>query len=280
MEASTLTPTLVGDVAIITGGGSGIGLGIAECLGRAGARVVLVDRDGALAERSARELCAAGIESIGIGGDVCDASDVERAMNATREAFGPPRILVNNAGLAEVKLLVDTSEELWDAVIDVSLKGTFLWTRAFARRAIEETVSGAVVNLASLNYVAPTDGMSHYCAAKAGVVMFTQVVAGELARHGIRVNAIAPGTTRTRTTEETGRLEGLMGREFLARTPLGRLGVPEDLGKAAVFLCSDQADWITGETLLVDGGAHLKGLHSYWDVMQEEMAQATLPGHQ
>ena len=124
-----------------------------------------------------------------------------------------------------------------------------------------------IVNVSSLNYTTATDGLAHYSAAKAGVSQFTEVVAAEVGRYGIRVNAVAPGSTRTPLTEENGLLEGKIGEEFLDRTPLGRTGEPEDVAKVVAFLLPDYGRWITGETICVDGGQYIRGLHSYWDVL-------------
>jgi 3-oxoacyl-[acyl-carrier protein] reductase len=165
-------------------------------------------------------------------------------------------------------LLVDTPEDEWDQVFDVCAKGTFLNTREAARRLIAENLPGQVVNISSINYEFATDGICHYCAAKAAVSQFTKVAAAELAPSNIRVNAIAPGLTRT-PMSEGGFLDGRMGEEFVAHTPLGRYGEPDDIAQAVVFLCSEQSGWITGVTLFVDGGNHIRGLHNYWAVMNE-----------
>jgi 3-oxoacyl-[acyl-carrier protein] reductase len=182
-------------------------------------------------------------------------------------------MVVNNAGGGiEVRPLKDTSEELWDAVIDLNLKGTFLCLREFARRLLDAELPGAAVNLSSLNYVAATDGLGPYCAAKAGVSQLTKVCAAEWSRFGIRTNAVAPGSVETPKVKEVGLLEGRMGEEFMVRTPLGRFGRPEDIARTVAFLLSDEASWITGVTIGVDGGQAVRGLPSYWDVLNEATA--------
>jgi NAD(P)-dependent dehydrogenase (short-subunit alcohol dehydrogenase family) len=262
---------LVGSSAIVTGGAQGIGLAVAQRLLDDGASVLLFDLNPDGAEEARASLAAgAGDERVALyAGSVDSSADVDAAFDAATERFGVPQLLVNNAGWANMTLIVDTPEDEWDRVFSVCAKGTFLGTRAFARRAIEAGLGGAIVNTSSLNYEAATDGIAHYCAAKAAVSQFTKVAAAELAPHGIRVNAVAPGLTRT-PMSEGGFLAGRMGEEFLARTPLGRFGEPEDIARAASFLLSEEAGWVTGVTLNVDGGAHIRGLHNYWATMQAE----------
>jgi NAD(P)-dependent dehydrogenase (short-subunit alcohol dehydrogenase family) len=261
---------LGGRVGLVTGGASGIGYAIADRLVQLGASVLVLDLDGAGAETAALELRERhGGKAVGRQGDVTSASDVAAALDGAEQELGSVDLLVNNAGFATFSPIVDMPEEDWDSVMGVLAKGTFLCTKEFARRVIERGGPAAVVNISSLNYTAATDGLAHYCAGKAAVSQFTKVAAAELGRYGIRVNAIAPGLVRTALTEgplTTGR----MGEEFLKRTPLGRVGEPEDIAKVAALLCSSETAWITGETISVDGGTHIRGLHSYWDTLQED----------
>ncbi len=255
---------LVGDSAIVTGGAQGIGLGIARQLIERGASVLLFD----LNEDAVKE-AAAGLPSgkaAGFAGSVTSADDWAAAFEAASESFGPVSILANNAGWASMALVVDLDEGDWEQCFDVCAKGTFLGTKEFARRAGDS--GGAVVNTSSLNAEAATDGLAHYCAAKAAVSQFTKVAAAELAPSGIRVNAVAPGITRT-PMSEGGFLAGRMGEEFIAHTPMGRFGEPDDIARAVAFLASDDAGWVTGVTLPVDGGGHIRGLQNYWATMQE-----------
>lgn len=262
--------SLNGRVGLVTGGASGIGYAIADRLCGLGASVVVLDLDAGKAEAAARELRDhGGGKAIGCQGNVTSASDVGAALDLAEQELGPVDLLVNNAGWATFSPIVEMPEEDWDGVMGVLAKGTFLCTRDFAQRAIARGEPAAIVNISSLNYTAATDGLAHYCAGKAAVSQFTKVAAAELGRYGIRVNAIALGLVRTPLTDgplTTGR----MGEEFLKRTPLGRVGEPEDIARVAALLCSEETGWITGETISVDGGTHIRGLHSYWDTLQED----------
>ena len=261
---------LVGDIALVTGAGQGIGRAIASKLLEHGANVVIFDVNPEGAEKAQTELSqmAPPRSVLAVVGSVTSAQDVAAAFDrAERELGRPVQMLVNNAGVAVLSLVADMPEEDWDHVIDVNLKGTFLCSREFSRRLIAAGEGGAVVNISSLNWHAATDGLGHYCAAKAGIAQFTKVCAAEWGRYGIRANAIAPGSIRTPLTVDSGLLGGEMGREFLSRTPLGRIGETEDIAHVAAFLMSDESYWVTGVTLSVDGGQHIRGLHSYWDVL-------------
>lgn len=262
--------TLVGDIAMVTGAGQGIGRAIASNLLEQGAHVVVFELNPEGAEKAHAELSqmAPSRSVVAVVGSVSSPQDVQVAFDrAEQELGGPVQMLVNNAGVAVLSPVAETSEEDWDRVLGVNLKGTFLCSREFSRRLIHTGVGGGVVNISSINWQAATDGLGHYCAAKAGVAQFTKVCAAEWGRYGIRANAIAPGSIRTPLTEGSGLLGGEMGREFLSRTPLGRIGETEDIAHVAAFLLSHEAYWINGVTLPVDGGQHIRGLHSYWDLL-------------
>lgn len=262
---------LVGTSALVTGGGQGMGRQITKRLLDSGVNVAVLELNGETVERTVDELNAeAGgrAQAIAHAGSVASADDVAAAFDAATSAFGTPQMVVNNAGWANMSLIVDTPESDWDQVFDVCAKGTFLCTREAARRLLAEKLPGAVVNISSINYEFATDGICHYAAAKAAVSQFTKVAAAELAPSDIRVNAIAPGLTRT-PMSEGGFLDGRMGEEFVAHTPLGRFGEPDDIAQVVMILLSEQAGWVTGVTLAVDGGSHIRGLHNYWAVMNE-----------
>ena len=264
---------LVGDIALVTGGGRGIGRAIASELLQHGSHVVILELNPETAEKTAVELShlAPSRSILTVHGSVASPIDVKEAFDLSERELGRPvQMLVNNAGMATLAPVAETTEEDWDTVMDVNLKGTFLCSREFSRRLIEAALPGAAVSISSLNYTAATDGLGHYCAAEAAVAQFTKVCAAEWGRHGLRANAIAAGSIRTPLTVDSGFLDGPMGEEFLARTPLGRIGEPEDVAKVAAFLLANESYWITGVTLSVDGGQHIRGLHSFWDTLNLE----------
>lgn len=263
--------SVIGSSAIVTGGGQGMGRQFTRRLLQNNVNVVILEVNPDTVEATAQELTAeadGSARAIGHSGSVADADAVAAAFDAAAASFGTPQIIVNNAGWANMTLIVDTPESDWDQVFDVCTKGTFLVTREAARRLQGEGKPGSIVNISSINYAAATDGIGHYCAAKAAVSQFTKVAAAELAPSNIRVNAIAPGLVRT-PMSEGGFLDGRMGEEFIAHTPMGRYGEPDDVAKALVFLASEESGWVTGVTLPVDGGSHIRGLHNYWAVMHE-----------
>jgi 3-oxoacyl-[acyl-carrier protein] reductase len=265
-----ITDSFAGKTALVTGAGSGIGKGIARALLERGVRVTSLEIAPANIASAAKEL---GHEDqlAWHEGSVARAADVEAAFALAKERFGTVDFLVNNAGVAALSLIENMAEEEWDLIVDTCLKGTFLCTKAFARQAIAAKRGGAIVNIASLNSVAATDGLAHYCAAKAGIMQFTQVTAGELGRHGIRANSIGPGTVNTPLGEPF--THGLIGQAFLDRTLVGpeaRHQEPSDVADVTMFLLSPAAQRITGHFIPVDGGQHVRGLHSYWDVAEKQ----------
>jgi 3-oxoacyl-[acyl-carrier protein] reductase len=233
---------LDGKLALVTGASRGIGRAIAAELAGAGASVVVGYRSGA---GEAAELA----EEIGGRAIQADVSEAEQAARLVDEA-GDLDILVNNAGLTRDGLIARMSDEDWEAVLDTNLGGTFHTCRAAARGMMRRR-SGAIVNLTSVVGIHGNPGQTNYAASKAGIIGFTKSLARELASRGVRANAVAPGYIQTALTEV---LPEEVQQAILANTPLARLGTPEDVAGAVRFLCSDEASFVTGEVLLVDGG--------------------------
>jgi NAD(P)-dependent dehydrogenase (short-subunit alcohol dehydrogenase family) len=244
---------LSGQVAIVTGGAVNIGRGIVRRLSAAGADVVIAYNCSAEpAEELAAEIEAAGGRALTLCTNVRDPGMVRDMVDETVETFGRLDVLVNNAGIFTVAPQVELALEDWDAVFDTNLKGLFLCTRAAARHMIARGSGGRVVNIASINGVHPGfGGTAHYDASKGGVIAYTKALADELAPHRIRVNAVGPGLIdgpglRANAPDLAETVE--------ERMPLKRLGTPDDIGNAVLFLVSRASDWVTGQTLFVDGG--------------------------
>ena len=236
-----------GKTAIVTGAARGIGLEIARQLRAAGARLVLVD---VLAEDLAKAAAELGGETLRYALDVTDESAVEKMMDEVAEKAGSIDILVNNAGITRDDLLLRMTEEAWDLVMKVNLKGTFLMTKHAAKYMIRQR-SGRIVNLASVSGLVGNPGQANYSASKAGVVGFTKTVARELAGRNVCCNAVAPGFIDTKMTQV---LPEKAKERALSMIPLGKMGLAEDVAAAVVFLASDAAKYVTGQVLAVDGG--------------------------
>jgi NAD(P)-dependent dehydrogenase (short-subunit alcohol dehydrogenase family) len=238
--------------ALVTGAGRGNGRAIARGLAREGARLVIADISRENAERTASELREAGGEAVAVQVDVTKRAEVELMVEATYTAFGRLDILVNNAGVLTRRPFLELPEEEWDQVMAVNLKGVFLCSQAAARRMVTSG-GGCIINISSVNAVSTTPFTVHYCASKAGVSNLTKGMALALASVKIRVNAVAPSAILTDMSK--GRLDTPEGEAAeLARTPLGRLETSEDLIGPVVFLASQDAEFVTGTTLVVDGG--------------------------
>lgn len=242
-----MTADLSGKVALVTGGARGIGYAIAERFYEAGAHVAVTDLNGA--PEAAGQLTG-GAKTFGVASDVGDMAQLEAAVTAVEGALGPIDILVNNAGITRDNLLMRMSEDDWDLVLKVNLRGTFNATKLISRGMMKRR-SGRIINVASVVGIMGNAGQANYAASKAGVIGFTKSMARELASRSVLVNAIAPGFI---DTEMTKGLPEKVQEELRKQIPMGRLGAPDDVAKAALFLASDLADYITGQVVVVDGG--------------------------
>jgi 3-oxoacyl-[acyl-carrier protein] reductase len=241
------TIDLTGKVAFVTGSTRGIGLAIARAMHGAGAKVAIVGRSEDRARAVAAEL---GERTTGVGCDVAVAEQVEAALAAAESALGPIDVLVNNAGLTRDNILLRLTDADWDAVLDANLKGAFHTTRAVIKGMMKRR-SGRIINITSIVGLVGNKGQANYAASKAGLVGFTKSVAKEYAGRGILANCIAPGYI---DTDMTSGLPDAAKATLLQDIALGRLGRPEDVAGAALFLASDLAAYITGQVLVVDGG--------------------------
>ena len=241
-----------GRVAIITGGGSGLGRVLAHSFAAEGAAVVVADVAGRSATEVVRESFDAGGESLAQTTDVTSAVDVEAMVEAAREVFGSVDILVNNAAKATDADFFDVSEETWDEDVAVTLKSAFLCSQAVLE-GMTKNRSGVILNISSVNALSYF-GNEAYSAAKAGILSLTRSLAVRCGPFGVRVNAIAPGTLRTPAWEHRRQKDPDVFERVTKWYPLGRIGEPEDVAGAALFLASDEAAWISGAVLPVDGG--------------------------
>jgi glucose 1-dehydrogenase len=248
---------LDGRHALVTGGDSGIGAGVCYELAAHGATVTINYRGAPdAAEQMAGEIADAGGRAVGVQMDVSSEDDVQRAFGEAKDAFGAVDLLVNNAGLEQQHLLVDMPLAAWQQVIDVNLTGAFLCAREAARMMRDERSRGSIVNISSVHERIAWESFSHYCASKGGLMMFMQSIAKELAPLGIRVLSVAPGAIDTPINKSV--LEHPeQSAKVLAEIPIGRWGHVDDVARAVAWLASEQADYVTGATLFVDGGMTL-----------------------
>ena len=256
-----------GRVAIITGSGSGLGRVLAHRFAAEGAAVVVADVVGQRAIAVADEIFEAGGKSLARTTDVTNAADVEAMVGAAREAFGSVGILVNNAAKATDADFLDVSEEVWDEDVAIALKGSFLCSQAVLPEMTENR-SGVILNISSVNALAYF-GNEAYSAAKAGILSLTRSLAVRYGPLGVRVNAIAPGTLKTPAWEQRRQKDPGVFERVARWYPLGRIGDPQDVAGAALFLASDEAAWISGAVLPVDGGLTAGNMKMVQEILNE-----------
>lgn len=244
---------LKGKVALVTGAAQGIGKAVSLLLARNGADIVVSDINFEKAEETAKEIESIGSKALAIKVNVAHLEEVEQMVETILEKFGKIDILINNAGITRDKLILRMTEEDWDMVLDVNLKGTFNCTKAVVRYMAKQR-SGKIVNIASVVGEMGNAGQVNYSASKAGVIGLTKTIAREFAQRGINVNAIAPGYIETPMTDA---LPEKVKEELKRLIPMERLGKPEDVAEAVLFLVSDASSYITGQVLNVNGGIYM-----------------------
>jgi NAD(P)-dependent dehydrogenase (short-subunit alcohol dehydrogenase family) len=244
--------SITGQVALVTGASSGIGQHFAEVLAAAGAKVAAAARRADRLSDLARTIEGRGGECLPVACDVTDRQSIIAAIAAAEDQLGPVSILINNAGVVVSKPLFEHTEEDWDYVIDTNLKGAWLAAREFAHHLVENKRPGRIINISSILASRTIGRVPAYCAAKAGLSHLTQVLAMELARYGILVNALAPGYIETDFNRAFFQTEG--GKALIGRIPLKRIGQSPDLDGALVFLASPASAYVTGAIIAVDGG--------------------------
>lgn len=238
-----------GRTAVITGSSRGIGKAIAEKLGRFGANIVLHATSEAVLE-TVKELEAAGIKAVAAIGDVRKAEDVKSLFGKAIEAFGSVDILINNAGITKDKPMAMMSEDDWDTVLDINLKGSFLCTKAAAKLMIKKKY-GRIINISSVAGAYGNPGQANYSASKGGLIALTKTTAKEFAPRGITCNAVTPGLIESQMTEI---LPDELKQKYLEKIALGRFGTPEDVANVVAFLASDESAYVTGQVIDIDGG--------------------------
>jgi NAD(P)-dependent dehydrogenase (short-subunit alcohol dehydrogenase family) len=266
-----------GKVAIVTGAGSGIGRAIAGAFAAEGAAVAIAEINPASGARAAAELVADGGRAVAIATDVADEAQVARMVAQTIDAFGQVDILVNNAGVVAHQLLIEMECYVWERQLAVQLTGPFLAARHVARHLIGRGAGGRIVNISSVAALMGRVKGGAHCASKAGLTLLTKVLAMELGAYGITVNAVAPGLIDVPAQRDERNLSRAYQERYLQEVPLGRVGQPADIARTVLFLCSDEADWVTGQLHVVDGGL-MAGHLSFQGVHDFAMLDGTGPG--
>ena len=261
-------------VAVVTGAGNGIGLGIAHAFAAEGAQVVIADISAEAGARAVTEIEAAGGRALSVPTDVSDEVQVAAMVQSVLDQLGRIDILINNAGVVVHKLLVDLDREEWDRQLDVQLTGPFLTTKHVGRHMMTRSGGGKIVNISSVSAVMGRIKGGPHCAAKGGLTMLTKVAAMELAQYGVNVNAVAPGLIDVLSQRAEENISTEYKTRYMQEVPLGRMGETEDIAKIVLFLCSDDAQWITGQLHLVDGGL-MSGHYTF----QGNQDFAKLEGH-
>ena len=238
------------EVVIVTGSTQGIGKAVAEAFAREGAVAVILGRDGKKAEGVKAGIVSKGQKAESYACDVTNAQNVQEIVTKILDKYKRVDILINNAGINKDNLLLRMSEKDWDDVVNVNLKGLFNFTKAVTKPMLKAK-NGRIINISSIIGITGNTGQANYAATKAGIIGFTKSIAKELASRGITVNAIAPGYIQT---DMTARLDDTAQQELITQIPLGTLGTPEDIAYTCLFLASDKAHYITGQTIVVDGG--------------------------
>lgn len=245
---------LEGQVAIVTGGGQGIGRAIAFALAEQGANVVIADINTEVADTAASEIKGAGYKAVAIKANISKSEEVSQLVNKTLDIFHRIDILVNNAGVSEPTPIIELTEEGWDRVINVNLKGPFLCSQAVGKHMIERK-RGKIINIASVASQLAHPTQAAYCASKAGLVLLTKTMAAEWGKYNINVNSISPGATETPRMQKFRKEKPSFLEGRIEATPIGRFIKPEEIANAVLFLASSDSDAITGANIVIDGGS-------------------------